>query len=272
MTGLVLTARRRGELAELLGDEQRLRARYPRVAEYLDAAARLPGTGDEQVDAAFDLRLTHYLTGGASPSGNPYWDIVEPAVRTREGRRMIDGGRDSGSARLGYAETILQAHYAYAVPSPQTLRWIARFADGRTVVELGAGRGYWARLLAGAGVSVAAFDSHPPDRGTNASFPGREIWYPVGDLDAYAATPKADRVLLLCWPPGWGDLMASRALEEFEKGGGDRLVFIGEPRGGKTGIQAFFDRLDAMWRLESEDPQHVSWWNLSDGAQAWSRR
>ncbi|MGK8510188.1 hypothetical protein ACRS5S_19785 [Nocardia asiatica] len=45
MTGLVLTPQRRAELAELLGDEARLKAEYPRAAEYLDTAATLSGAG-----------------------------------------------------------------------------------------------------------------------------------------------------------------------------------------------------------------------------------
>ncbi len=66
--------------------------------------------------------------------------------------------------------------------------------------------------------------------------------------------------------------MASEALATFEAKGGERLVYIGEPKGGKTGDDAFFDALSARWSLSSEDSQFVSWWNLSDRAQAWVRR
>jgi hypothetical protein len=66
--------------------------------------------------------------------------------------------------------------------------------------------------------------------------------------------------------------MASDALVAFEHAGGQRLIFIGEPKGGKTGDDAFFDRLIAAWRLESRDERFVSWWNLSDAAQGWIRR
>lgn len=45
MTELALTTDRRDELAALLGDEERLRAEYPKVAEYLDTAPMLAGTG-----------------------------------------------------------------------------------------------------------------------------------------------------------------------------------------------------------------------------------
>lgn len=277
MAELVLTADRRDELAALLGDPQRLRAEYPQVAEYLETEPMLPGSGDEQADAAFGLRFVHYMTSGCSVSPNPYWEIVAPAVSVRAGRRVIDGGRPNGSARLGFAQTLLQAAYAYAVPSPETIEWVTRFCDGRTVVEPGAGRGYWAAQLAAAGVSVRAYDIEPPDRTVNVSFQRAagqpDVWHPVGDLTEFAAHSfdGPDDVLLLCWPPGWGDTMASEALAAFEAAGGERLVYIGEPKGGKTGDAAFFDALTAGWTLESQDSHHVSWWNLDDTAQAWAR-
>ncbi|MFI9404047.1 hypothetical protein [Nocardia sp. NPDC052316] len=275
MTGLTLTTERRKELAALLEDEQRLRLEYPKVAEYLDTAPMLPGTDDPAADAAFDLRLVHYMTGGVSESGNPYWDIVAPSVGEDGGRRVINGGRKNGSARLAFAQTILQAAYAYAVPSPESIEWMARFTEGRRVLELGAGRGYWAGQLAARGVDVAAFDVEPPNSTANVSFPGAagqlDVWHPVAGLDEFDAELDGDCVLLLCWPLGWGDPMASRALAAFEARGGRRLVYIGEPKGGKTGDDAFFDRLSEHWSLESTDAQHVSWWNLADVAQGWVR-
>lgn len=275
MTGLVLTPERRNELAALLDDEPRLRAEYPKVAEYLSTAPMLAGTGDDAADAAFDLRFVHYMTGGMSESGNPYWDIVGPSVAADEGRRVVNGDNSNGSVRLGFVQTILQAAYAYAVPSPETLDWVKTFTGGRTVVELGAGRGYWARLLAEHGVKVRAFDSEPPDMTVNASFPGvagqPDVWFPVGGLGEFEAALTGEAVLFLCWPPGWGDPMASAALELFESRGGRHLVYVGEPKGGKTGNDAFFDRLSDAWSLESQDEQHVSWWNLADVAQVWVR-
>lgn len=275
MTDFVLTPERRTELAALLDDAPRLAAEYPKVAEYLDTAPMLSGTGNLRADAAFDLRLVHFMTGGAAESGNPYWEIVGPSVETAGERRVVDGGSANGSVRLGFAQTILQAAYAYAIPAPATLEWVKTFAGERSVIELGAGRGYWARMLADNGVTVKAFDSEPPDTAANPSFPDTPgqppVWFPVGGLDEFASELNEDSVLLLCWPPGWGDTMASEALALFESRGGRRMVFIGEPRGGKTGNDAFFDRLAAAWSPASVDEQFVSWWNLADIAHGWVR-
>ncbi|GII03089.1 hypothetical protein [Planobispora takensis] len=276
MAQVTMTTQRWDELKALLQDDRRLQTEYPKVAEYLEMATRLPGTGDDQADAAFDLRFVHYMTGGAAVSSNPYWDIVEPLVFEHEGRRVVNGGRAEGSARLAFAQLILQSAYAYAVPSPQTIEWISGFCAGLPIVELGAGRGYWAAQLSRSGLPVEAYDVEPPDKTENISFPGAsgqvDVWHPVRDLDGFATRSEvADYVLFLCWPPGWGDKMASEALSSFERAGGKRLVYIGEPKGGKTGNDAFFDALAARWSLDSVDPHFVSWWTEADVAQGWVR-
>jgi hypothetical protein len=276
VTELVLTAERRDQLAALLDDEQRLWAEFPKVHEYLDMAARLPGTGDSRADADFDVRFAHYMTGGRSVSANPYWDIVASSVFEDGGRRVVNGGRPEGSARLAFAQMVLQASYAYAIPSPETVAWVSQFCGGRRVVELGAGRGYWAAQLSAAGLVVDAYELEPPDESENVSFPRAEgqldVWYPVAGIESLRFDGRSEDVLLLCWPPGWGNTMASNALAAFERAGGDRLIYIGEPRGGKTGDDAFFDGLSVRWELESADPRFVSWWNLADVAQGWVRR
>lgn len=276
MAELALTAERRTELIELLGDDARLRAEFPKVNEYLEMSPQLPGTGDLTVDAAFELRFVHYMTCDSAESANPYWDIVSPFVSERGGRRVVDGGRAEGSPRLAFAQMLLQAVYTYAIPSPETLDWIAAFCGGRKVVEVGAGRGYWAARMTQAGVDVEAYDVEPPDKAENISFPRAagqpDVWHPVDDLGAFDHTAdREDQVLFLCWPPGWENTMASEALARFTQSGGDRLVFVGQPQGGMTGDAAFFDALTANWELAAEDPHHVSWWNLADVAQGWAR-
>lgn len=275
MAELALTANRRTELAALLDDEQRLREEYPRVSDYLEMAPNLAGTGNPQVDAAFDLRFVHYVTGGSKESPNPYWDIVAPFVTEQDGRRTVNGGNPEGSARMAYAQMLLQAIYSYAIPSPETINWISTFCADRPVVELGAGRGYWAAQMARAGVKVEAYDSEPPDKTENMSFTHAagqaDMWHHVGPVEDLKYSGP-DQVLFLCWPPGWGNKMASEALATFEQQGGTRLVYIGQPKGGMTGTDAFFDALAANWQLDSEDQQHVAWWNLADVAQSWTRR
>lgn len=277
MTLLALTPERRKELAEMLADEERLRAEYPKVADYMAATLRMPGTGDDLADAAFELRFLHYATGGGSSSMNPYWDIVAPSVFEHQGRRVVNGNRQDGSTRLAFAQVVLQELYAYAIPSPETIEWISGFCGDRSILEIGAGRGYWAAQLSNVGLVVDAYDIEPPDKIENISFPRNpghlHVWHEVNEASDYSVKNGhgSDHVLFLCWPPGWGNTMASEALASFEKAGGERLVYIGEPKGGKTGDDAFFDALSANWKMESVDPRYVSWWSLADTAQGWVR-
>ncbi|WP_319943799.1 methyltransferase domain-containing protein [Nocardia aurantia] len=274
MTGFRLPPDRRAELAALLTDGVRFGAEYPSAADYLAVSPRLNGSGDEAADHEFDLRMLHYLTGGES--SNPYWDIVAPAITVGDGRRRtITGGAPAGSARLGYAQTVLQAAYAYAVPAPETLTWVATVCAGRPILEIGAGRGYWAHQLARRGLEVVAADSQPPQWQDNPSFPAVSglpvAWHPIAHPDELAGEWSGS-VLLLCWPPGWGAPMASRALATFRAAGGTDLIYIGEPRGGRTGDDAFFEMLGAGWQLAGADPDFVSWWNLRDRAEHWTVR
>ena len=274
VTDLVLSLDRRRELIDLLGDDDRLRVSFPKVNEYLEMAPQLAGTGNLQVDAAFELRFVHYMTCSRAESANPYWDIVSPLLSDHDGRRVLDGGKSDGSPRLAFAQMLLQGVYAYALPSPETLEWVSAFCGGRKVVELGAGRGYWAAQMARSGINIDAYDIEPPDAAENISFPRvagqTATWYPVRDIGG--VDMGADQVLFLCWPPGWGNTMASEALTQFEKAGGRRLIFIGQPRGGMTGDDAFFDALTDRWEMVDEDNRYVAWWNLTDVAQGWIRR
>jgi hypothetical protein len=273
---VTLTPARREQLYAWLGDDELLRAEYPSIADYLNTVKRMPGSGDDQSDMAFNVRLLHYLTGAHAVSGNPYWDTVAPSVFDQNGRRVVNGGNLQGSARLGYAEMFLQAAYSYAIPSPETVEWVAEYSDGRPILELGAGRGYWAAQLSRVGLTVHAFELEPPDKTQNISFPQEagqvNVWHPVSDLNSLSLSDYSDHLLLLCWPPGWGNTMASEALAAFESAGGDRLIYVGEPRGGKTADDKFFDDLSTCWTPESADPRFVSWWNLADSAQGWTRR
>jgi hypothetical protein len=276
MSDLQLTAQRRSELIELLDDDDRLRRQYPQVSEYLEVAPQLPGTGDLKVDGSFELRFIHYMTDASS--SNPYWEIVSPLVTIRDGRRILDGGVPEGSARLGFAQMLLHQAFAYAVPSPETVQWVCDFAGGNKIIEIGAGRGYWAAQLSSAGADISAFDIEPPSVDSNPSFPQgektRQTWHDVSKRDSYRELDDygPESVLFLCWPPGWGNPMASDSLKRFEDSGGSSLIYVGEPMGGKTANDAFFDALSAHWELESVDSQYVTWWNLQDQAQAWRRK
>ena len=85
----------------------------------------------------------------------------------------------------------LREKYAWACPDERALRALAHFAPGG-VVEIGAGRGYWAKLLRERGVRVDAFDRAAP------ASPWSDVR--VGGPEALLGGGEDARLLLLCYP------------------------------------------------------------------------
>ena len=121
--------------------------------------------------------------------------------------------------------------YAYAVPTQQAIDRIHKFAG--SIVEIGAGTGYWAMLLAQAGVEVHAYDNALRD----------SLFFPVqiGSVRSVQYHPEA--ALMLCWPP-YRKQMANNALRSYQ---GSQLIYIGEDDYGCCANDAFFNRLEREW-------------------------
>lgn len=200
------------------------------------------------------------------PVGNPYLEAW---------RRHGAGGGAPGRDEL-------LNEFGFAIPHDAALQLIADHSPGG-VVEVGAGLGYWARLLADRGISVIACDIEPPPSPANQWFAGREPWFPVVADDERIVAGHPDRTLLLVWPTrneNWG---ADAALLHAASGG-QRLVYVGEPAGGRTGdarlhaVLGFVDRclacaygvvdvpctcgVTTAWRLIEEVP--LPSWDTGD--------
>jgi hypothetical protein len=118
---------------------------------------------------------------------NPYWDIVKDIpgdeIMMRFDNRWQPASYPPMSMfeALGRAEereayetwtkekgrSTLVKKYSWAIPSPESIEWIVKVLDGRPVVEIGAGTGYWAWLLTQAGVDIRCYDHRPPGMGYN---------------------------------------------------------------------------------------------------------
>lgn len=133
--------------------------------------------------------------------------------------------------------------YAYAIPNDKALRKIAEYSP---IVEIGAGSGYWAHLLAKKGVDIVAYD--------NWRNPKRKRWFDVQLSDESAVKNHADRTLFLCWPP-FKDEMALNAIRKYK---GKTVLYIGEDRDGCTATKSFFDFLEK--HFEEEDSVEIPVW------------
>jgi hypothetical protein len=128
--------------------------------------------------------------------------------------------------------------YAWAVPSDEALAEIAAHGP---VLEVGAGTGYWAWLLAQTGARVRAVDTEPQQS---------PRWLPLEAPDTERDQAFGAETLLLCWPP-LDSPMAYEALRAYAARGGSRVAYVGEWRG-RTGDAAFHDELETAWTRERE--------------------
>jgi hypothetical protein len=215
-----------------------------------------------------------HVPDGAS---NPYWEIVrlipgEPGFRGHriepEAHWAHSGDRTAMSRAYaaGLDRQSLCARYSWSIPSPGDIAWIAQLLDGRAVVEIGAGSGYWAWQLAQAGVPVAAYDPHPP--GPENKFVTHRTYHPVLAGDHTAAANHPDRALMLCWP-AYGDPYAKQALHAYR---GDLLIYIGEGPGGCCADDRFHSILERDFEEIGSSPFHVTYWGIHCGLTAYRRR
>lgn len=149
--------------------------------------------------------------------------------------------------------------WAWGVPNEAVLDAIAEWGP---VVEVGAGTGYWARLLSDRGVDVVACDVRPPPHPENGYHGDDAVpFFDVRAVGPEFAASHRDRTLLICWPP-YDDPLAADAVEAH---GGERLVYVGEGEGGCTADDRFFHVLDRDFRLVRE--MRVPRWDwVRDGA------
>lgn len=182
----------------------------------------------------FTNRIHHLATKklATHPLSNPYEELATDCIRrlsswSLEQRLQLEAARE-GMMKI----------FSYAIPNDRAIRAIADL--DQPVVEIGAGSGYWARLLANAGVAVRAFDSFEYDRHW---FDRSRAWFPVeqGVPEVLPEIP-ADHALLLCWPPM--SSMAARAARLYR---GDVLIYVGEGSGGCCADPVFHRMLKKEW-------------------------
>jgi len=161
--------------------------------------------------------------------------------------------------------------YSWAVPTEEVIEALAQFSP---IVEVGAGRGYWAALLQEAGADVVAYDLLPPSElSQNTYHRSRK----KGQKRVFTEVLKGDhrtleevdasRSLFLCWPP-YNMPMAFKCLKAFT---GDRLIYVGEGYGGCTGDDQFHAELEESWEevLNIDIP---TWWGIRDFLSVWERK
>ena len=221
------TANRRRCLQKLKGTSRCLKLLPDDAAVEVTvlAAAR----GNEVVEAMLDRILA------AADLPEEYW-------RTASEKFEADAEMtDEQSLEQWVRRDYFIQYFAWAVPSLEVLLLITHFAQGRGILEVGAGSGLWSALLTGLGAKVVATDKHPRDR--------TKSFCNVHEYDAATAIARFPtcETLLLVWPLGQlsdshcDRAMSDRALEAFR---GKRVVYVGESFSGCMASDQFFGMLE----------------------------
>lgn len=221
-------------------------------------------------------RLCEHPFDQKTPEGisNPYWEIVRQMPTDTvpwEAMPSVHGHWFASSIypkliELGLMREPLVRRYSWSIPSPGDIQWIKEQLEGRGVVEIGAGTGYWAWQMQQVGIDVIAYDLHKP-KAENV-FAQHGPYHPI----RYGGTPKAaqhpDRALFLSWPT-YADRWAYRALNAYQ---GDLLIHAGEDWGGCTADDSFWRLLNRKWDEVSYSPLHVTYFGIHCRLTAWRRK
>jgi len=155
------------------------------------------------------------------------------------------------------------ARYSEAVP---TRAVIERLAALGPIIEVGAGGGYWARLLRDVGGDIIATDLEKPE--ANSWYGGVTPWTDVQQATATdAVIEHPERVVFSCWPPRPNGYMADVLDITTQK----MLALITNGRVA-FGEDPMYDRLERSWTLGGGDNIPIPTWPYRcDRLMIWRR-
>lgn len=201
---------------------------------------------------------------------NPAWDYVRELppddLHLRFGESYPTTFEEVDGVLIPHRSRVT-SRWTWAIPSPAVLEFFVKTLDGRPVVELGAGNGYWAWMLSQYGIDVNAYDIAPledeeswfktslmTEHGWDAGVKAEKFHLVKrGSVEVLAEPENADRVLFLCWP-NYNTDFAYEAVKAFR---GDTVIYIGEGAGGCNADDQFFALMtgeDYRWSSDDEPP------------------
>lgn len=186
---------------------------------------------------------------------NPYFEAVAGGVTVGSCRETwSDQAVDTLAEREQFAR-----EYAWAIPNADAIETIIEYDP---ILEVGAGRGYWAHLVSEAGGEILATDDSPPVED--------DLWHPVWGASAQAVvTDYPERTLMLVWPThesSW----PTAALGAYRSAGGHTVIYVGEGRGGCTADERFHQMLHDEWCL-AETVAIPTYLGIHDRLEVWTR-
>ena len=151
--------------------------------------------------------------------------------------------------------------FSYSVPNEKAIGSMAKFIGNDTCLEVGAGLGLWSYLL------IKDYDIKMIVTDDNSTHYEKETrkknkYCDIIDINAENAVKqyRNANVLMMIWPP-YDNNLAVGALKEFE---GNKLIYIGEPKGGCTGTDEFFELLKKEWTYIKPEYNINNWPDIKD--------
>lgn len=192
---------------------------------------------------------------------NPYLiEATNAGVRGKWMAAMRDRTYITRSLSNLQIRDVLCKKYAWAIPTDEALAVLAKYSP---LIEIGAGKGYWASLIDG---DILCYDCHANNPEVNYCVDGGANYHKVyrGGTDRIAEHPE--RTLFLCWPP-YDTEMGGDCLQAYK---GDVFIYIGEGCGGCTGGTCFWDQIEEGWEEEKclDLPQ---WYGINDSMTVFRR-
>lgn len=146
--------------------------------------------------------------------------------------------------------------YAWAIPNEEAIMTLKRYSP---ILEIGAGKGYWAMLMREVETAVQAFDLK-----SSEEVPGS--WSTVFEIYENTFKYTKDWTLFLCWPP-YEESMAYDAITRFD---GEHVIYIGEGYGGYTADDKFHDYLYENF-VQIHAVKLPQWDGIHDDMTIWER-
>lgn len=155
--------------------------------------------------------------------------------------------------------------YSFAVLTQKAIEVLRKYGP---IIEVGSGNGYWAYELRKAQVPIIATDQHSLERNAYQFKKHHESWTSVEEIPANEAITKyPDHTLMMVWPC-YNSHWAVKALAQYT---GEFFILCGEPRGGCTGTDALFNKLDCSFDLH-EEPEIKTWYGIHDRLEIYRRK
>lgn len=194
------------------------------------------------------------------------WEDIEEKGPPKDGRNPTYDSIDKMREYFDRQDKF-RTEYGWSVPTRRAIEHIQKFVGNDMILEVGAGKGLWAKLMQDLGMHVTPTDLSHTDNKYIKGDPHTEVQM----MDAVDAVNKFGdhSVLMLNWPP-YNDPMAAQALKAFR---GNKLIYVGEGWGGCTGDDCFHNIIEKEWQLVEEREIDIpQWYGIHDWLHLYRRK